>query len=49
MIELDKAMGADEETFMGPAEKGDLVISADLLSRDYRYGKRILERDFYFI
>lgn len=44
MIELGKVMGADEETFMGPAGKGDLEISADPLSRNYRYGKGIYQR-----
>lgn len=44
MIELGKVMGANEETFKGSAGKGDLEISADPLSRNYRYGKGIYQR-----
>jgi glycerol-3-phosphate dehydrogenase (NAD(P)+) len=44
MIELGKVMGAQEETFWGVAGKGDLEISANPLSRNYRYGKAIYEK-----
>ena len=44
MKELGKAMGAKEETFEGPAGKGDLEISADPLSRNYRLGQSLLEK-----
>ena len=44
MIELGRTLGAKEETFKGPAGKGDLEISADPLSRNYRYGKGIYQR-----
>lgn len=44
MIELGRVMGADETTFQGPAGKGDLELSADPLSRNYRYGKGIYQR-----
>jgi len=44
MIELGKVMGADEETFWGPAGKGDLEISADPLSRNYRLGQALFEK-----
>lgn len=44
MIRLGKAMGAREETFWGPAGKGDLEISADSLSRNYRLGQALLEK-----
>ena len=44
MIKLGKAMGADEETFWGPAGKGDLEISADPLSRNYRLGQSLAEK-----
>lgn len=44
MIELGKVIGAKEKTFWGPAGKGDLEISADPLSRNYRYGKGIYQR-----
>lgn len=45
MIKLGKAMGAKEETFWGPAGKGDLEISADPLSRNYRLGQSLLEKE----
>ncbi len=44
MILLGKAMGADEKTFWGPAGKGDLEISADPLSRNYRLGQSLIEK-----
>lgn len=44
MIKLGKMMGAKEETFWGPAGKGDLEISADPLSRNYRLGQSLLEK-----
>lgn len=44
MIKLGGAMGAKEETFWGPAGKGDLEISADPLSRNYRLGQSLLEK-----
>ncbi|MFH1894558.1 MAG: NAD(P)H-dependent glycerol-3-phosphate dehydrogenase [Patescibacteria group bacterium] len=44
MIVLGKAMGAKEETFLGPAGKGDLEISADPLSRNYKLGQSFLEK-----
>jgi glycerol-3-phosphate dehydrogenase (NAD(P)+) len=44
MIKLGKAMGADEETFRGPAGKGDLGLSAAPLSRNYRLGQALLEK-----
>lgn len=44
MTELGKVMGAKEETFGGPAGKGDLEISADSNSRNYRLGQALLEK-----
>jgi len=44
MITLGKAMGAEEETFWGPAGKGDLKISADPLSRNYHLGQSLMEK-----
>jgi len=44
MIKLGKVMGAKKETFWGPAGKGDLEISADPLSRNYRLGQSLLEK-----
>ena len=44
MIKLGKAMGAKEETFWGPAGKGDLEFSADPLSRNYRLGQSLAEK-----
>jgi len=44
MILLGKTMGAQEETFWGPAGKGDLEISADPLSRNYRLGQSLAEK-----
>jgi len=44
MILLGKTMGAQEETFWGPAGKGDLEISADPLSRNYRLGQSLINK-----
>jgi len=44
MVNLGKVMGAKEETFRGPAGKGDLEISADPLSRNYRLGQSLAEK-----
>jgi len=44
MVSLGKTMDASEETFWGPAGKGDLEISADPLSRNYRLGQALLEK-----
>lgn len=44
MIKLGRVMGAKEETFWGPAGKGDLEISADPLSRNYRLGQTLVEK-----
>lgn len=44
MIKLGKVMGAEKETFRGPAGKGDLEISADPLSRNYRLGQALVEK-----
>lgn len=44
MIRLGKAMGAEEKTFWGPAGKGDLELSADPLSRNYKLGKSLIEK-----
>ena len=42
MIELGKAIGAKEKTFLGPAGFGDLVLtSSDPLSRNFQFGKSI--------
>jgi len=44
MIRLGKVIGAQEETFWGPAGKGDLEISANPLSRNYRLGQSLFEK-----
>jgi len=44
MKELGRAMGTKEETFEGPAGKGDLETSADPLSRNYRLGQSLYEK-----
>ena len=44
MMGLGKVMGSKEETFWGPAGKGDLEISADPQSRNYKLGKDLLEK-----
>jgi glycerol-3-phosphate dehydrogenase (NAD(P)+) len=43
MKKLGKIMGAKEETFEGPAGRGDLEISANPESRNYRLGRALLE------
>ena len=44
MIKLGEAMGAKEETFWGAAGKGDLLLSADPLSRNYRLGRMLCQK-----
>lgn len=44
MTSLGKVMGAKEETFLGPAGKGDLELSADPLSRNYKLGQALAEK-----
>ena len=44
MIVLGKAMGSKEATFQGPAGRGDLNLSADPLSRNYKLGQNLLEK-----
>jgi glycerol-3-phosphate dehydrogenase (NAD(P)+) len=44
MKELGRLMDAKEETFEGPAGRGDLEISAHPESRNYRLGEALLER-----
>lgn len=44
MVKLGKAMGAKPETFEGPAGRGDLEISADPLSRNFRLGETLLQK-----
>lgn len=46
MIELGKAMGAKEETFEGPAGRGDLELSSSHSSRNYRLGRDIFLKGF---
>jgi len=41
MIELGKAIGAKEETFEGPAGRGDLELSSSHSSRNYQLGRDI--------
>lgn len=41
MIKLGKAMGAKEETFEGPAGRGDLELSSSHSSRNYQLGRDI--------
>lgn len=41
MKKLGQVMGAYEETFDGPAGKGDLELSADPLSRNFQLGQAI--------
>ncbi len=43
MIIMGKVMGAEEGTFLGPAGKGDLEISANPLSRNYKLGQALVE------
>ena len=44
MALLGKMRGAQEETFLGPAGQGDLEISSSLRSRNYSYGKALVEK-----
>jgi len=44
MKSFGKAMGAKEETFEGPAGKGDLELSADPQSRNYKLGQDLAEK-----
>ncbi|MDO8436346.1 MAG: NAD(P)H-dependent glycerol-3-phosphate dehydrogenase [bacterium] len=44
MVELGNALGARKETFFGPAGKGDLELSADPLSRNYKLGQNLAEQ-----
>ncbi len=44
MVRLGKAMGAKEETFYGPFGEGDLRLSADPLSRNFRLGQDLFEK-----
>jgi len=44
MINLGKVMGAEEQTFLGPAGKGDLEISTDPHSRNYHLGQSLAEK-----
>ncbi len=43
MIMIGKAMGARKKTFLGPAGKGDLILTAtNPLSRNFQFGKKLL-------
>jgi len=43
MIKIGKAMGLRKETFLGPAGKGDLILTAtNPLSRNFQFGKNLL-------
>lgn len=43
MIALGKAMGAERQTFLGPAGREDLILtSTSPLSRNFQFGKRLL-------
>jgi glycerol-3-phosphate dehydrogenase (NAD(P)+) len=43
MIKIGQAMGAKKETFLGPAGKGDLILTAtNPLSRNFQFGKNLL-------
>lgn len=44
MMKLGEAMGAKEETFHGPFGEGDLRLSADPLSRNFRLGQDLFEK-----
>lgn len=44
MVRLGQAMGAETKTFEGPAGRGDLEISADPLSRNFRLGQDIFQK-----
>jgi len=42
MIKIGKAMGGKRETFLGPAGKGDLILtSTSSLSRNFQFGKNL--------
>ena len=42
MIKIGKVMGAKEETFLGPAGLGDLILtSTNPLSRNFQFGKNL--------
>ena len=44
MISLGKALGAKEETFLGPSGLGDLILTATShQSRNYRLGIQLVE------
>jgi len=43
MIRIGEAMGGKKETFLGPAGKGDLILTAtNPLSRNFQFGKKLL-------
>jgi glycerol-3-phosphate dehydrogenase (NAD(P)+) len=43
MIKIGKAMGGKEKTFLGPAGRGDLILtSTSPLSRNFQFGKNLL-------
>ncbi|MDP1538748.1 MAG: NAD(P)H-dependent glycerol-3-phosphate dehydrogenase [bacterium] len=43
MIKIGKVMGAKKETFLGPAGKGDLILtSTNPLSRNFQFGRNLL-------
>jgi len=44
MIILGEKMGAEKETFEGPAGKVNLELSSDSRSRNYRWGKALFEK-----
>ncbi|PIV44962.1 MAG: hypothetical protein COS25_02445 [Candidatus Nealsonbacteria bacterium CG02_land_8_20_14_3_00_37_10] len=42
MIKIGKVMGAKKETFLGPAGKGDLILtSTNPLSRNFQFGRNL--------
>jgi len=42
MIKIGKAMGGKEKTFLGPAGKGDLILtSTSSLSRNFQFGRNL--------
>jgi len=43
MIKIGKAMGGKEKTFLGPAGRGDLILtSTSPLSRNFQFGRNLL-------
>ncbi len=44
MIRLGEVMGANKETFWGPAGKGDLVLSSSPSSRNYQLGMSLFQK-----